>query len=118
MERLISKLPPIFAALGLAGLVVAGFGLAPVYLAPTSQYLLGHFGLQKSMLIFGVAFGNIFKGLPMDASGYHGDLLYLLNPYGLLTGLMFVQGQTESRPSRVATRYSVSNGSPLAIASA
>lgn len=40
----------------IAGLVVAGFGLAPVYLAPTSQYLLVHFGLQKSMLIFGIAF--------------------------------------------------------------
>ncbi len=40
----------------IAGLVVAGFGLAPVYLAPTSQYLLAHYGLQKSMLIFGIAF--------------------------------------------------------------
>jgi len=40
--------------------------------------------------LFGVAFGNIFKGLPMDSSGYHGGLLYLLNPYGLLTGLLFV----------------------------
>lgn len=41
-------------------------------------------------LLFGVAFGNIFKGLPMDAAGYHGSLLTLLNPYGLLTGLLFV----------------------------
>lgn len=47
----------------IAGLVVAGFGLAPVYLAPTSQYLLGHFGLQKSMLILGVAFVAIVCGL-------------------------------------------------------
>jgi cytochrome d ubiquinol oxidase subunit II len=41
-------------------------------------------------LLFGVAFGNIFQGLPMDANGYHGSLLTLLNPYGLLTGLFFV----------------------------
>jgi cytochrome bd ubiquinol oxidase subunit II len=41
-------------------------------------------------LLFGVAFGNIFQGLPMDAAGYHGDLFYLLNPYGLLTGVFFV----------------------------
>jgi cytochrome d ubiquinol oxidase subunit II len=41
-------------------------------------------------LLLGVAFGNIFKGLPMDAAGYHGGLLSLLNPYGLLTGLLFV----------------------------
>ncbi|HVN72500.1 MAG TPA: cytochrome d ubiquinol oxidase subunit II [Desulfomonilia bacterium] len=41
-------------------------------------------------LLLGVAFGNIFKGLPMDASGYHGNLLTLLNPYGILTGILFV----------------------------
>jgi cytochrome bd ubiquinol oxidase subunit II len=41
-------------------------------------------------LLFGVAFGNIFKGLPMDSAGYHGNLLSLLNPYGILTGLLFV----------------------------
>jgi cytochrome bd ubiquinol oxidase subunit II len=41
-------------------------------------------------LLFGVAFGNIFKGLPMDAAGYHGGLISLLNPYGLLTGVLFV----------------------------
>jgi cytochrome bd ubiquinol oxidase subunit II len=41
-------------------------------------------------LLFGVAFGNIFAGLPMDQAGYHGSLLSLLNPYGLLTGVLFV----------------------------
>ena len=41
-------------------------------------------------LLLGVAFGNIFKGLPMDVSGYHGNLFSLLNPYGLLTGVLFV----------------------------
>lgn len=41
-------------------------------------------------LLFGVAFGNIFKGLPMDAAGYHGTFLSLLNPYGLLTGALFL----------------------------
>ena len=41
-------------------------------------------------LLFGVAFGNIFEGLPMDGSGYHGTLFTLLNPYGLLTGVFFV----------------------------
>jgi cytochrome d ubiquinol oxidase subunit II len=41
-------------------------------------------------LLFGVAFGNIFQGLPIDAGGYHGSLLDLLNPYGLLAGVLFV----------------------------
>lgn len=41
-------------------------------------------------LLFGVAFGNIFAGLPMDRDGYHGSLIYLLNPYGIVSGLLFV----------------------------
>ena len=41
-------------------------------------------------LLFGVAFGNIFQGLPMDKGGYHGTFLSLLNPYGLVTGVLFV----------------------------
>ena len=41
-------------------------------------------------LLFGIAFGNIFHGLPMDANGYRGTLATLLNPYGLITGVLFV----------------------------
>ncbi len=40
----------------IAGLVVAGFGLASVYIAPLAKYLLVTQGLQRSMLIFGIAF--------------------------------------------------------------
>ena len=47
-------------------------------------------GSALPALLLGVAFGNIFSGLPMDAAGYHGSLLQLLNPYGLLTGALFV----------------------------
>jgi MFS family permease len=47
----------------IAGLVVAGFGLAPVYLAPTSEYLLGHYGLLKSMRIYGIVFAIVVCGL-------------------------------------------------------
>lgn len=42
-------------------------------------------------LLFGVAFANIFKGIPFDGEGiYHGNTLKLLNPYGLLGGVLFV----------------------------
>lgn len=41
-------------------------------------------------LLLGVAFGNIFHGLLMDNNGYHGTIFTLLNPYGVLTGLLFV----------------------------
>jgi cytochrome d ubiquinol oxidase subunit II len=42
-------------------------------------------------LLFGVAFANIFQGIPIDRQGiFHGNLFTLLNPYGLLGGLLFV----------------------------
>lgn len=42
-------------------------------------------------LLFGVAFANIFQGIPFDGQGlYHGNTLKLLNPYGLLGGILFV----------------------------
>ena len=53
-----------------AGLVVSGFGLASVYIAPLSQYLLRAWGIQSSMLFFGIAFLIVVCGLSM----------YLVNP--------------------------------------
>jgi cytochrome d ubiquinol oxidase subunit II len=42
-------------------------------------------------LLFGVAFANIFQGIPFDADRvYQGTLLTLLNPYGLLGGVLFL----------------------------
>ena len=40
----------------IAGIVVAGFGLASVYIAPLAQYLIGLYGVPDTMLIFGVSF--------------------------------------------------------------
>ena len=42
-------------------------------------------------LLFGVAFANIFQGIPINAEGINqGTLFTLLNPYGLLGGVLFV----------------------------
>jgi len=42
-------------------------------------------------VLFGVAFANIFKGVPIDAERvYRGSLLTLLNPYGILGGMLFL----------------------------
>jgi len=42
-------------------------------------------------ILFGVAFANIFQGIPFDGEGvFHGNLLTLLNPYGLLGGVLFL----------------------------
>ena len=48
-------------------------------------------GSSVPALLFGVAFANIFKGIPIDENGiFHGNLLTLLNPYGLLGGVEFL----------------------------
>jgi cytochrome bd ubiquinol oxidase subunit II len=42
-------------------------------------------------ILFGAAFANIFRGLPIDGNGvYQGTLFTLLNPYGLLGGALFL----------------------------
>ncbi|SPD75878.1 Cytochrome bd quinol oxidase subunit II [uncultured Desulfobacterium sp.] len=42
-------------------------------------------------ILLGVAFANIFRGIPFDGNGvYQGTLITLLNPYGLLGGLLFL----------------------------
>jgi len=87
--------PPAKTGL-IAGLVVAGFGLAPVYLAPTSQYLLGHFGVQKTMLILGIAFTAIVCGLAQ----------LLRNPPA-----GYVAGVKPSGPGS-ATKSAVANSTP------
>jgi MFS family permease len=40
----------------ITGLVVAGFGIAPVYIAPLSKHLLGTYGIQASFRLLGIAF--------------------------------------------------------------
>ena len=49
----------------IAGLVVSGFGLASVYIAPLGTYLVGIWGLQSAMLFFGIAFLIVVCGLSM-----------------------------------------------------
>jgi cytochrome bd ubiquinol oxidase subunit II len=51
------------------------------------------FGLGSLLatLLFGVAVGNILRGVPIDGSGqYVGSFLGLLNPFSLLVGLLAV----------------------------
>jgi cytochrome d ubiquinol oxidase subunit II len=48
-------------------------------------------GSAVPALLFGVAFANIFRGIPVDQNGiYQGNLFTLLNPYGLLGGVLFL----------------------------
>lgn len=48
-------------------------------------------GSAVPALLFGVAFANIFQGIPFDANYvFQGNLFTLLNPYGILGGILFV----------------------------
>jgi MFS transporter, OFA family, oxalate/formate antiporter len=49
----------------IAGIVVSGFGIAPVYLAPLTQYLLGQYGLHSTMMFLGIAFIITVCGMSM-----------------------------------------------------
>jgi cytochrome d ubiquinol oxidase subunit II len=76
-------------------------------------------GSVAPAILFGVAFANIFKGIPFDADGlYQGNLFTLLNPYGLLGGVLFLllflqhganwvairsEGDLEARAANTAT---------------
>lgn len=68
--------PPAKTGL-IAGIVVSGFGLASVYIAPLAKYLLNNYGLQQSMLFFGIAFAVVVVGFGMLVSnppkGYVAD---------------------------------------------
>jgi len=68
--------PPAKTGL-IAGIVVSGFGLASVYIAPLAKYLLNSYGLQQSMLFFGIAFAVVVIGFGMLVSnppaGYVAD---------------------------------------------
>ncbi len=49
------------------------------------------FGSFLPAFLLGVAFANLFAGIPVDQDGVlHGNLLTLLNPYGLAGGVFFV----------------------------
>lgn len=47
----------------IAGTVVAGFGLAPVYIAPLASYLLGAYGMQKTTMFLAIGFTIAVCGL-------------------------------------------------------
>jgi OFA family oxalate/formate antiporter-like MFS transporter len=47
----------------IAGIVVCGFGLASVYIAPLGNWLIARFGLQATAMAFGIGFLVVVVGL-------------------------------------------------------
>jgi len=75
----------------IAGIVVAGFGLAPVYIAPLSSYLIGAYGIQKAMLFLAVGFAVIVCGLSF----------FLVNPpKGYVPAEPVAKGEVDKAPAK------------------
>lgn len=47
----------------IAGIVVAGFGLASVYISPLAKTMIGAYGVPRTLLILGIAFLVVVVGL-------------------------------------------------------
>ncbi|MEW6595379.1 MAG: OFA family MFS transporter [Thermodesulfobacteriota bacterium] len=88
----------------IAGIVVSGFGLASVYIAPLAQYLLTSRGFTETMLFFGLAFCGTVSLLA----------LLLRNPPPGFTPPGFIERRfctTEARQARAL--FADENLSPL-----
>ena len=53
----------------IVGIVVSGFGLAPVYAAPLANWLIGNFGLATAVMVLGVAVSAGRVGTGADSQG-------------------------------------------------
>jgi cytochrome bd ubiquinol oxidase subunit II len=65
------------------------------------------FTLSSTLLIllFGVALGNLLRGVPLDARGYfQGSFAFLLNPYALLVGIFGVVALAQHGAAFLAMR--------------
>lgn len=86
--------PPARTGL-IAGLVVSGFGLASVYIAPLATWLLKVYGLQQAMLFFGLMFLFVVSSLSM----------FLTNPP---KGYVAANAKADAPVRRVSREYTPS----------
>lgn len=76
----------------IAGLVVAGFGLASVYIAPLSEYLLNKHGALPAMLFFSIFFVVVVCGL---------SLLLVNPPPGFVPGAASATAKAAAKPAAI-----------------
>jgi len=91
--------PPAKTGL-IAGIVVSGFGLASVYIAPLAKYLLASCGLQQSMMYFGIAFAIVVSALGLLISNPPADPLSTPQASKTATAL---DSSTDLSPSQLLT---------------
>ncbi len=89
----------------ISGIVVAGFGLASVYIAPLAQYLLQTRGIHSSMMIFGIAFFLVVSVLAM----------FLKNPPEGYTPAGEYARKRSAAPQGARTKFQNIQAGPLEI---
>lgn len=72
--------PPAKTGL-IAGIVVSGFGLASVYAAPLTKYLIASIGFQKAIVVLGIAFFIVVVALAQLLKPPHIVLQFMME-YG------------------------------------
>ena len=105
-------------------------GLAFEYRAPAPRGAAGSarwdlaliFGSLVPALLWGVAFANIVRGVPIDADKeFTGNLFTLLNPFGLLGGLVTLRSSSPTARCSSRSRPTATSGTgpaTLAVKSA
>jgi len=83
----------------IAGIVVSGFGLASVYIAPLAKHLLATVGLQQSMMYFGIAFAIVVTSLGMLISNPPAN--FVADPEANQTAAKTVSSVTNLTPSQL-----------------
>jgi OFA family oxalate/formate antiporter-like MFS transporter len=65
----------------IAGIVVSGFGLASVYTAPLTKWLISQYGIQNMMIILGIGFFILISGIkPLVLLVWGGLASFLQSP--------------------------------------
>ncbi len=72
--------PPAKTGL-IAGIVVSGFGLASVYAAPLTKWLIASYGFKTAMMTLGIAFFVVVVGLAQLLKAPH-KVLQFIKEYG------------------------------------
>jgi len=106
----------------IAGLVVSGFGLASVYIAPLGNWLIARYGIETTALSFGIGFFIVVVGLAqLMLRTWQFYLLWFMYACGAGAGLMVISvaknlGKVSGAGVMAVTALAIGNGAGRIIA--
>jgi OFA family oxalate/formate antiporter-like MFS transporter len=93
-----------------AGVVVSGFGLAPVYTAPLSKWMIDRYGVPSTFLYLGIAFGVVVVLLAQLLRAPHKALQFIAGRGPLGEARQAVQAPPAARKPDFAPREVLATG--------